>query len=255
MGALGRAVDCVYRMAVRYSMAGRNSRHLGIFGRGMDALWFGELVMSLELKAAQRRGADRSFTDQYLIGHGLDLAPGNNSLGSLAGTFPRITGIDTAAWPPEALETLGGIADQSYDFVHSSLGLALVPNCFAAISHWFRVLRPNGHLILTLPDEDLAAQGQFPPPWQPEWHWSFALYKRRSWNPQSVNLINLFMTLGEAADIRRLCVIDTGMDFGRGFGDQTGHELVEACIEAVIRKRPPEEIERGGRLPPPIQTT
>jgi len=45
-----------------------------------------------------------------------------------------ITGIDTAAWwPVEALETLAGIGDESYDFVHSSHDLALVPNCFAAI--------------------------------------------------------------------------------------------------------------------------
>ena len=205
--------------------------------------------MSLELKAASRRVGDPGFTSRFFRGHGLDLGPADHPMGQLSGHFPAITGLDTAAWPPEALEQLAGIADESYDFVHASQSLARVANCFAALGAWFRVLRPGGHLVLTVPDEDLAAQGQFPPPWGADWRWSFSIYKRQSWNPQSINLVNLFMTLGEAAEIRRLGVIDQGFDDGLPPGDQTGMPLVEASIEAVIRKRPMNEIERGGRIP------
>ncbi len=206
--------------------------------------------MSVEAKAAHRRASDPAFGEIYLIGHGLDLAPLETPLGQLAASFPGITGIDTAAWGPQEIQTLDGIPDERYDFVHSCQGLALVENCFAAIGQWFRVLKPGGHLILTVPDEDMAAQGSFPPAWAPHWRWSFAAYKRRSWNPQSINLFNLVMTLGEAAEIKRIAQVDVGYHPDLGVMDQTGLDRVEAQIEAVIRKRRASEIDAGGRLPP-----
>ena len=205
--------------------------------------------MTSSTLAATRRALDPSFTRHYFIGRGIDLGPGSEPLAGFAGAFPAITALDTAAWPPEHLEALPGLADDSYDFVHSDLSLAIVKNCFAALQRWFALVRPGGHLILRVPDEDMAGRGLYPNPLAPEWKWTFTIYKRQSWSAKSINLVNLIMTLGEAAEIKRLLSLDGEMDFSApiDFGTPPSGE---AGIEAVIRKRREKDVSQGGRLTP-----
>lgn len=47
---------------------------------------------------------------------------------------------------------LHGIADGAYDFLLSSHCLEHVANPLAALAEWRRVVRPDGHLVLLLPD-------------------------------------------------------------------------------------------------------
>jgi SAM-dependent methyltransferase len=47
---------------------------------------------------------------------------------------------------------LGPIPDQSYEFVLSSHNLEHIANPLKALYEWIRVLKPNGYLILVLPD-------------------------------------------------------------------------------------------------------
>ena len=56
-------------------------------------------------------------------------------------------------WIREA-RALSGIADASYDFVLSSHCLEHVANPLGALREWRRVTRPDGHLILILPDPE-----------------------------------------------------------------------------------------------------
>lgn len=160
-----------------------------------------------------------------------------------------MTALDTAAWPPEHLEALPGLPNDNYDFVHSDLSLAIVDNCFAALQRWFEVVKPGGHLILRVPDEDLAGRGLYPTPLAPDWKWTFTIYKRRSWSAKSINLVNLIMTLGESAEIKRIVTLDGEMDYSApiDFGTQPSGE---AGIEVVIRKRRDQDVNLGGRLTP-----
>ena len=48
--------------------------------------------------------------------------------------------------------TLGGIRDSSFDFVIANHLLEHIPDPLMALDNWFRVLRSNGILYLTIPD-------------------------------------------------------------------------------------------------------
>ncbi len=50
--------------------------------------------------------------------------------------------------------TLSGIGDQSYDFVLSSHMIEHTANPLAALTAWYRVLRPGGALVLLVPDKE-----------------------------------------------------------------------------------------------------
>ena len=122
-------------------------------------------------------------------------------------------------------------------------------NSFAALQRWFALVRPGGQLSLRVPDEDMAGRGLYPNPLAPDWKWTFTIYKRQSWSAKSINLVNLIMTLGEAAEIKRLLTLDGEMDFSApiDFGTPPSGE---AGIEAVIRKRRERDVTQGGRLTP-----
>src|SRR3546814_12230808 len=68
------------------------------------------------------------------------------------------------------------------------------------LRNWFRILKPGGHLIVTVPDEDLYEQGIFPSAYNPDHKWTFTIWKAASWSPKSRNLIDLVRSLGEAAE-------------------------------------------------------
>jgi SAM-dependent methyltransferase len=49
--------------------------------------------------------------------------------------------------------TLDGIDDRTYDFVLSAGNLEHIANPIKALHNWKRVLKPEGHLLLVLPDK------------------------------------------------------------------------------------------------------
>lgn len=200
-------------------------------------------------KASARRQADPAFVTHYLAGAGLDILGGPDPLSLYLELFPRITGL--RVWNPQDgdPQALAGVPDASYDFVHSCHRLGLFPDPAAALANWFRVLKPGGHLIVTMPDEDLYEQGVFPSTFNREHKWSFTVFKTKSFHGRSLNVIELATRLGPAADIRRLAVIDAGYRQRLPRMDQTLTPVAESAIELVIRKRTETELSFGGHAP------
>lgn len=192
---------------------------------------------------------DTDFMSRYFVGRGLDVGAGADPFALYIDAFPQITSLDQFDEALGDAERLEAIADESYDFLHSSHCLERLNDCFAAIRNWFRVVRPGGHLVMTVADEDLYEQGQFPSAFNGDHRWSFTIYKRRSWCDRSVNLFNLILGLGETAEIKRLIQIEAGYRYGVPRFDQTLTQMAEAAIECVVRKRPSAEIAAGGRMP------
>ncbi len=65
-----------------------------------------------------------------------------------------------------------------------------------------------GHLIVTVPDEDLYEQGVFPSTYNSDHKWTFSVFKTRSWTERSRNMIDLLVALGDAADIQKIEVLN-----------------------------------------------
>ena len=117
------------------------------------------------------------------------------------------------------------------------------------LSHWFRVLKPGGHLIVTVPDEDMYEQGQFPSTWNGDHKVTFTISKSNSWSPKSINIIDLISKLGKELELIKLHKLDESFRYTLPRFDQTLTPIGECGIEIILRKRTQKEIQDGGRLP------
>lgn len=202
-------------------------------------------------KSIPRRLHEPNFANRYFVGNGLDVGGAPDPLGLYLELFARMKGAKV--WDREEgdAQSLEGIEDESYDFVHSSHCLEHLEDPAAGLANWFRALRPGGHLIVTVPDEDLYEQGEFPSSWNGDHKWTFTLAKARSWSPKSLNLLELLSGLGPTAEIVKLEKLDGTYRYSLPRFDQTLTPIAECGIEAVLRKRTAEELAAGGRPPKP----
>jgi SAM-dependent methyltransferase len=201
-------------------------------------------------KSIMRRLREPNFVNRYFVGSGLDVGGGPDPLSLYRELFPKMRGVATFDREDGNAETLDGIEDASLDFVHASHTLEHMSDPASALAHWFRVVKPGGHLIVTVPDEDLYEQGQFPSTWNGDHKHTFTIWKSRSWSPQSLSLVTLATGLGPAAEIVLIQKLDDSYRYTLPRFDQTRTPIGECGIECVVRKRTQAELEAGGRTPP-----
>lgn len=201
-------------------------------------------------KATLRRLGQADFTTRYLIGQGLDIGGAADPLGQYRELFPAITAVRSWDGIDGDCQYLTGLADNSFDFVHAGHALQRMPDPREALRHWLRVLKPGGHLIVLVPDEDMYEQGHWPSRRHHDNRWTFTVFKTKSWSPASLNLLELVQVLGAQADLQRLDVLAAGFRHAVPRFDQTQTPVAECAIELVIRKRPQAEAVAGGRLNP-----
>ncbi len=201
-------------------------------------------------KSIMRRMREPNFANRYFVGSGLDVGGGPDPLSLYRELFPRMRGVQTFDKEDGDAEILEAIADESMDFVHSSHTLEHMRDPAQALQNWFRAVKPGGHLIITVPDEDLYEQGQFPSTWNGDHKHTFTIWKARSWSANSHNLTELVTALGPAAEIALLQKLDDSYRYTLPRFDQTLTPIGECGIECVVRKRPAAEIDAGGRKPP-----
>jgi SAM-dependent methyltransferase len=90
---------------------------------------------------------------------------------------------------------IGRFVAEQFDFVYSSHCLEHMHDPRKAVLEWWRLVKPGGHLMFVVPDEDLYEQGVFPSRFNPDHKATFTVSKRRSWSPLSVNVLDLVRSL------------------------------------------------------------
>jgi ubiquinone/menaquinone biosynthesis C-methylase UbiE len=95
----------------------------------------------------------------------------------------------------------------SLDFAHSSHSLEHMVEPRIALANWLRVLKPEGHLVVMVPDEDLYEQGKFPSTYNDDHKWTLTIQKSTSWSAKSVNLMQLLPEFSSQAQILKLELI------------------------------------------------
>jgi len=198
-----------------------------------------------------RRLGDARFATRYFVGDGIDVGCGPDPVSLYAELFPRMGRVKNWDLPDGDAQYLHGVPDASLGFVHASHCLEHMRNPQEALHHWFRVLKPGGHLVCVVPDEDLHAQGCFPSSFNGDPTWTFTLWKEKSWSTRSLSVLELLQTLGHAAQVLKAELLDATFLYESPRFEQTLAPAGESAIEFVVRKRTDAELEQGGRLPDP----
>lgn len=185
----------------------------------------------------QRRVRDARFATRYFVGYGIDIGGGIDSLALYREFFPLVRNIVIYDQGQGGAQLLDNVTDGTFDFVYLSHCLEHVQDPHEALSNWIRVVRPGGHLVVSVPDEDLYEQGVWPSTFNSDHKATFTLCKRRSWSPVSVNVFDL---LHRVAHLARPIGVETINHAFRHMMpvrfDQTRTPLSESAIEFVLRK-------------------
>lgn len=188
-----------------------------------------------------------SFINKYFVGYGIDIGGKPDPLSLYKELFCQLKGIKTWDWEDGDAQFLAGVASNSLDFIHSSHCLEHLNKPEEGLQNWFRVIKEGGHLIITVPDEDLYEQGQFPSTFNADHKWSFTIYKQSSWNEKSINVLDLIKTLDNTAELLKIELLHSTYRYDLPRFDQTLTPVGECGIELIIRKRTSEEMKAKGR--------
>lgn len=187
-------------------------------------------------KSILRRLHDPAFHQFYFVGDGIDIGGGYDGLENYARLFPRIRSVKNWDLPDGDAQLMAGVPDALYDFVHSSHCLEHMRDPYEALRNWWRILKPGGHLIVMVPDEDLYEQGVWPSTFNSDHKRTFTIWKNgRSWCADSCNVLNLIQDLGVDAKPLSIRLLESTFIRGIQRCDQT-QAAGECAIEFVVRK-------------------
>lgn len=175
--------------------------------------------MGFEARKTNRR-RDETFVRTYLSGTVLDIGCGPDLV------VPTATPFDVE--DGDANNVLKYLRPESFDCVHSSHCLEHMHDVPEALAQWWALVKPGGHMVLVVPDEDLYEQGHWPSLFNADHRATFRFQSSESWSPISYNLHRLASNLPECEviDIARQ---DNGFDYS-------------------LLKRDPRKLGKGRRL-------
>jgi SAM-dependent methyltransferase len=133
---------------------------------------------------------DESFAQTYLQGKVLDIGAGGDLICPWAQSFDIEDG--DANHLDKYFET------QTFEVVHSSHSLEHMNDPVAALNRWWSLVKPNGYLIVVVPEENLYEQGLWPSVFSREHQSSFRLGGDTSWSPVSHEIRGLCQSLTSA---------------------------------------------------------
>lgn len=183
--------------------------------------------MGHETSKSRERRLREGYFSSIFVGNGIDIGCGDDPVTP-----------DCLRWdkPQGDAQELPGLSLGQFDWVYSSHCLEDLPDPRRALTRWWEILRPGGHLLVVVPDEDLYEQGIWPSRFNHDHKWTFTIHKSRSWSPVSMNLSDLITSLpGHKVHWMRVC--DSGYDYSGGIWDRT-HGAAEVHIEALVQKVP-----------------
>lgn len=130
---------------------------------------------------------DQRFFDAYLSGRVIDIGCGSDLVVPGAEPFDQVHG--------NAEEILQYRQAGSYDTVHSSHCLEHMTNVPETLRQWWELVKPGGHLVLVVPDEDLYEQGIWPSRFNRDHKATFRMRKAETWSPVSYDIEELVSQL------------------------------------------------------------
>ena len=200
-------------------------------------------------KALIRRLHDIRYVNTYFKGDGIDIGAGDDSLGKYKQQFPLMGQVKAWDIPDGDAQLMASVADETYDFVHSSHCLEHMFDPYEAYRNWLRICKPGGYIITTIPDEDLYEQGVFPSTFNTDHKSSWTILKEKSWSPVSINVLIFLYQFRSQIEVMKIELVNGSFNYNVQRHDQTLHGISECAIEFIVRKKTQKEISDLGRLP------
>lgn len=191
--------------------------------------------MSAETTKAIKRRKGTWLFNKIFSGHGIDIGSGSDLLKKE--DFPNIKSVQPFDLEHGDAQFISQYVKQQYDFVHSSNCLEHMREPQAALLEWIKIVKPGGYLIVTLPDEKLYEQDNFPSLYNSDHKHTFSIYRLDSPAPKyHINIIEMLIHMNNLIDIIKIELIDTNYDYNLKNVDQTRGES-EAFIEFILQRK------------------
>lgn len=185
---------------------------------------------------------DSRYATRYIVGDGVDIGAGEDTIGQYYEFFPLMRSCRGWDLPDGDAQLMASVPDATFDFVHSSHCLEHMRDPKEALENWLRILKPGGHLVCLIPDEDLYEQGVWPSTFNDDHKHTFTIFKTASWSPVSINLTQLLASLSASVEIKKIELMDATFRYqlnqriGVDRFDQTRTAVGECAIEFVLKK-------------------
>ena len=188
-------------------------------------------------KAVIRRLYDSRFASRYFVGLGIDIGCGDDSLSKYKQQFPLIAGVKEWDLPDGDAQYMQTVQDNTFDFVHSSHCLEHLHDPYEAFRNWIRICKPGGHIVTTIPDEDLYEQGQWPSTYNGDHKTTWTIAKTVSWSPVSNSVLAFLFSFADQIEVLKVELVDASFQYNKERYDQTAFGISECAIEFIVRKR------------------
>lgn len=136
----------------------------------------------------------------------LDIGAGNDPVCPHATIFDKEQG--------NAEEIYKFFAPDTFDTVFASHCLEHMSQPINAIVSWYELVKPGGHLVILIPDEDLYEQGYFPSIFNADHKRTFTTKIRSTWSSQSISTSSLLSPIiGKGGLVEKLELQHDNYDF------------------------------------------
>lgn len=184
-------------------------------------------------KSIVRRMHEPAFM-RYFAGKGIDIGGAPDPLLQYEHLFPLMEQCQIWDRQHGDAQYMPTVADEKFDFVHSSHTLEHMEDPATAMVNWIRILKRGGYLVCIVPHEMLYEHGQWPSQYNNDHKWSFRV-GGVSLMPKSINLLT-FLNGQVGVDVISIRLLHETFDYSAP-GDQTLGPIAECAIEFVLLKR------------------
>lgn len=187
--------------------------------------WHEKYIYTAETVKASLRREKSGWLDKYLPADvkGIDIGSGVSKV------RPKYHSWDIIYDDGDA-SLMEGVPDDYFEVVYASHILEHLIDPHVGLKNWFRILKPGGNLIISIPHRDLyEKRTELPSQWNPD-HKYF-------WLPDKEEppcTLSLKKTIEEAIPEGTLIDITVRDDYYKANGDK--HPIGEFSIEAIIWK-------------------
>lgn len=161
---------------------------------------------------------------RYFTGNGIDVGAGGDSIGDSKDYFPGI--VSVKAWDMSDGDgmLLESVADNTYDFLHSSHSLEHMVDVSITMKNWIRVVKPGGYLVIIVPEFEMYEKSIWP-----------SKYNNDHKHYFTMEVVNQLISTLDNVKVISVELLNTGHRPGDTI-DQTSEGTCECGIEFILQK-------------------